>query len=209
MSLQTNTVTVTQPCPHLSVVTMSPPKPNTLDYRVLMPRQRQVKGAQRSLQQEGSLSWGPRPVIRQSPWCPASPADLPALGEGRVPSMTAGGALTSPQPWLTALCRIFPLKPCVSGELKAGFMEEKIHVITRRHASSGSWGCSLQSHAAAPFKTDQLEVSCLNISGWGAVRLFLPANCPPTPPAIRPPLLEPSLHLPAVEVLPWAASVCC
>lgn len=35
--------------------------------------------------------------------------------------MTAGGALTSPQPRPTALCRIFPLTPCVSGELKAGF----------------------------------------------------------------------------------------
>ena len=60
-------LTVTQPCSHLSVETMSPSKPNTLDYRVLMPRQRQVKGAQRSLLQEGSPSWGPRLVIRQSP----------------------------------------------------------------------------------------------------------------------------------------------
>ena len=82
--LQTNTVTVTQPCFHLSVETMSPSKPNTLDYWILMPRQCQVKGAQRSLQQERSLSWGPRPVIRQSPWCPVPPAALPALGEGRV-----------------------------------------------------------------------------------------------------------------------------
>ena len=70
--------------------------------------------------------------------------------------MTAGGALTSPQPRPTALCRIFPLTPRVSGELKVGFLEETIHVITRRQASSGSWelqpaepcSCALQDRSA-------------------------------------------------------------
>ena len=185
--LQTNTVTVTQPCFHLSVETMSPSKPNTLDYRILMPRQCQVKGAQRGLQQERSLSWGPRPVIRQSPWCPVPPAALPALGEGRVPSMTAGGALTYPQPWQTALCRIFPLKPCVWGELKAGFMEEMIRVITRRQVSSGSWDLQPAEPCSCPFKTDQLETSRLNISGWGAVRLLLPTHRFPNNPRHRAP----------------------
>ena len=33
--------------------------------------------------------------------------------------------MTSPQPRPTALCRIFPLTPCVSGELKVGFLEER------------------------------------------------------------------------------------
>lgn len=101
--------------------------------------------------------------------------------------MTAGGALTYPQPWQTALCRIFPLKPCVWGELKAGFMEEMIRVITRRQVSSGSWDLQPAEPCSCPFKTDQLETSRLNISGWGAVQLLLPTHRFPNNPRHRAP----------------------
>lgn len=77
--------------------------------------------------------------------------------------------------------------------------------------SSGSWDLQPAEPMQLPllWKTDQLETSRLNISGWGAVRLFLLAHRLPQQPRHRALLLEPSLHSSLLwKSSSWAASMC-